>query len=50
MPGAPYALNRTPWRIVRGAPRLGEHNREILGGRLKLADAELKQLALEKVI
>ena len=29
-PGAPYVLSATPWRIRRGAPRLGEHNREAL--------------------
>jgi crotonobetainyl-CoA:carnitine CoA-transferase CaiB-like acyl-CoA transferase len=33
MPGAPCKFTRTPWRIVRGAPRLGEHNRKILGER-----------------
>jgi benzylsuccinate CoA-transferase BbsE subunit len=31
MPGAPYVLSATPWRMQRPAPRLGEHNREILG-------------------
>jgi crotonobetainyl-CoA:carnitine CoA-transferase CaiB-like acyl-CoA transferase len=25
-PGAPYQLSRTPWRIARPAPHLGEHN------------------------
>jgi benzylsuccinate CoA-transferase BbsE subunit len=30
MPGAPYQLSRTPWRLRRPAPRLGEHNGEIL--------------------
>lgn len=29
MPGAPYLLSRTPWRIQRPAPRLGEHNAEV---------------------
>jgi benzylsuccinate CoA-transferase BbsE subunit len=29
-PGAPYRLSRTPWRIGRSAPRLGEHTAEIL--------------------
>jgi crotonobetainyl-CoA:carnitine CoA-transferase CaiB-like acyl-CoA transferase len=28
-PGAPYRFMRTPWRISRRAPRLGEHNAEI---------------------
>ena len=30
MPGAPCKFSRTPWRIARGAPRLGEHNEKIL--------------------
>lgn len=28
-PGAPYRLPRSPWRISRRAPRLGEHNEEV---------------------
>ncbi len=31
-PGAPYRLPASPWRISRPAPRVGEHQREILGG------------------
>jgi len=34
MPGAPCKFSRTPWRIVRGAPRLGEHNEKILQQRV----------------
>jgi benzylsuccinate CoA-transferase BbsE subunit len=30
-PGAPYRFGRTPWALSRRAPRLGEHNRELLG-------------------
>jgi crotonobetainyl-CoA:carnitine CoA-transferase CaiB-like acyl-CoA transferase len=30
-PGAPYRFTATPWRISRRAPRLGEHNEELLG-------------------
>lgn len=30
MPGAPYRLQRTPWALRRPAPRLGEHNEQIL--------------------
>ncbi|TQN38015.1 benzylsuccinate CoA-transferase BbsE subunit [Blastococcus colisei] len=30
MPGAPYALSDTPWRLKGRAPRLGEHSVEIL--------------------
>jgi crotonobetainyl-CoA:carnitine CoA-transferase CaiB-like acyl-CoA transferase len=29
-PGPPYRLSKTPWRISRRAPRLGEHNDEVL--------------------
>jgi benzylsuccinate CoA-transferase BbsE subunit len=32
MPGAPYVLSGTPWRISRPAPGLGEHTREVLEG------------------
>ena len=30
-PGAPYRMTGSPWRISRRAPRLGEHNDEVLG-------------------
>jgi len=30
-PGAPYRFQATPWRIRARAPRLGEHQQEILG-------------------
>jgi crotonobetainyl-CoA:carnitine CoA-transferase CaiB-like acyl-CoA transferase len=29
-PGAPYRFEKTPWRIQRRAPRLGEHNDQVL--------------------
>jgi crotonobetainyl-CoA:carnitine CoA-transferase CaiB-like acyl-CoA transferase len=29
-PGAPYRFEKTPWRIARRAPRLGEHTEEVL--------------------
>ena len=31
MPGAPYLLSRTPWRVTRPAPTLGQHTVEVLG-------------------
>jgi benzylsuccinate CoA-transferase BbsE subunit len=49
MPGAPYRLSRTPWRIARPAPRLGEHNAEIFGA-AGLGRRELEQLAGAGVI
>ena len=30
-PGAPYRFEKTPWRIRRRAPLLGEHDDEVLG-------------------
>jgi len=30
-PGAPYRFERSPWRISRRAPLLGEHEAEVLG-------------------
>jgi len=30
-PGAPYRFEKTPWRISRRAPRLGEHTDEVFG-------------------
>jgi len=30
-PGAPYRMTASPWRISRRAPKLGEHNAEVLG-------------------
>lgn len=50
MPGAPCIFSATPWRIRRGAPRLGEHNRHIYRERLGIADAELHALAAAQVI
>ncbi|MGH9227851.1 MAG: CaiB/BaiF CoA transferase family protein [Acidimicrobiales bacterium] len=39
-----------PWPTPAGAPRLGEHTREVLGGILGLSDAELDDLAADGVI
>lgn len=30
MPGAPYILSKTPWRLRSPAPLLGQHNEEVL--------------------
>jgi len=49
MPGAPYKLSRTPWRIQHPAPRLGEHNAEVYGA-LGLAGSDLEHLAGAGVI
>jgi crotonobetainyl-CoA:carnitine CoA-transferase CaiB-like acyl-CoA transferase len=44
VPGAPYRLSHTPWSLRRPAPRLGEHNEEILGGEFGLTAADLAAL------
>lgn len=31
MPGAPYVLSATPWRVRRPAPTLGQHTAQVLG-------------------
>ncbi|MEA2626847.1 MAG: hypothetical protein QOD06_2892 [Candidatus Binatota bacterium] len=31
VPGAPFVLSRTPWRLARPAPELGQHTAEVLG-------------------
>lgn len=49
MPGAPYKLSRTPWRIRHPAPRLGEHNAEVYGA-LGVSGSELSRLATAGVI
>ncbi len=45
-----WQFSRTPPRIQRHAPLLGEHNREVFCGLLGLDDAELARLEEEQVI
>ena len=49
-PGAPWKLSRTPWRLRRRAPLLGEHTADILGGELGLDETALVTLQQEGVI
>ena len=37
-PGSPYKFSRTPWRISRRAPLIGEHNKEVICDELELND------------
>jgi len=48
-PGAPYLLSRTPWRLYRRPPLIGEHNHEVLSGELGIAPEELAVLRAEGV-
>lgn len=49
-PGPPYRLADTPAMVVRPAPRLGQHNAEVLGAGLGLSQEELSNLARQGVI
>lgn len=49
MPGAPYKLSVTPWRVRRPAPALGEHNAEVYG-ELGLSPHDLVRLRAAGVI
>ena len=45
-----WQLSRTPPRIQRHAPLMGEHNREVFCGLLGMDDAEVSRLEEEQVI
>jgi benzylsuccinate CoA-transferase BbsE subunit len=49
MPGAPYRLAATPWRMRGPAPRIGEHNAEVYG-ELGIDSSGLAALTSEGVI
>ncbi len=49
-PTTPYRFSNTPWRLVRSAPLLGEHNEEIYGRGLGFSAEELKTLKEAGVI
>src|SRR5262249_22303209 len=49
MPGAPYKLTETPWRIQRPAPALGEHNAEIYA-EIGVDRAALTQLYAQRIV
>jgi benzylsuccinate CoA-transferase BbsE subunit len=49
-PGAPYRHAKTPWRIGRPAPQVGEHNGEILGGELGVSVETLADYAAAGIV
>ena len=49
-PGAPFRPEATPWAISRPAPGVGEHNAEVLGAELSMADETLEALTASGVI
>ncbi len=48
--GLPVRFSKTPWRIERGAPCLGEHNEEVFGRLLGLSAGEVSALHEEGVV
>ena len=48
--GLAVHLSETDWVIERGAPTLGQHNEQVLGGLLGVSSEELEQLRAEGVI
>ena len=49
-PAAPYRTGDAPFDIEAPAPTLGQHNREVLSGLLRLTDAEIDDLEAEGII
>jgi len=49
LPGPPYRLSETPWRIGRRAPLLGEHTSEVLG-EVGYSNEEIRALAASGTI
>lgn len=49
-PGVPYNFSKTPVRVQRPAPLMGEHNEEILTDRLGYDREELSRLGMAGVI
>jgi crotonobetainyl-CoA:carnitine CoA-transferase CaiB-like acyl-CoA transferase len=50
VPCAPYRFGEPPLAVLRPAPTLGQHNRDVLLGLLGLTEAELEQLERDGVI
>ena len=48
-PGAPYRFEKSPWRISRPAPQLGEHNAEVYAA-IGVGPNRLERLRSEGVI
>ena len=49
-PGAPYHLSETPWSLRMSAPKLGQHNEQILCGLLGFSKVDLLHLRRTRII
>ena len=49
-PGAPFILEATPWETGAPSPSAGQHNEEVLGGRLGFSKAEQAELRSEGIV
>lgn len=49
-PGGPFFFTKTPWRISRRPPLLGEHNREVYVGELGLSDGQFADLTRQGIV
>jgi crotonobetainyl-CoA:carnitine CoA-transferase CaiB-like acyl-CoA transferase len=49
-PGAPFIVDGSPWEIRSPAPRLGEHNEDVLCGELGLSREELASLKSQRIV
>lgn len=49
-PGAPFQMSASPWALRKTAPKLGQHNAEILCGRLGFSKIDLVDLRRTGII
>jgi crotonobetainyl-CoA:carnitine CoA-transferase CaiB-like acyl-CoA transferase len=49
-PGAPYKLSRTPWRVQKPAPLIGQDNEEIFCKRLGYTNKDVKTMQEQGII
>ena len=50
MPGAPFKMSQTPWKLRRQAPHKGQHNEDVFARELGLEASELDQMREEGIV